>query len=56
MTFGTTLGKHFAMAASASIFYVLFDYKNKTNMKRAASNINPKIRKRIVGARVTIIQ
>ena len=56
MTFGTTLGKHFAMAASGSIFYVLFNYKNKTNMKRAASNINPKIRQGIVGARVTIIQ
>ena len=31
------------MAASASMFYIAIDYKNKTNMKVAGSNINIKI-------------
>ena len=35
-----TLGEHIPMAASASIFYLAVDYKNKPNMKVAASNIN----------------
>ena len=35
MTFGTTLGQHFLMAASASMFYIAIDCKNKTNMKVA---------------------
>ena len=40
MTFGMTLGDHLRMAASASMFYVVVDYKTKTNMKVAASNVN----------------
>ena len=31
------------MAASANMFYIAIGYKNKTNMKVAASNINIKI-------------
>ena len=31
------------MAASANMFYIAIDYKNKTNMKVTASNINIKI-------------
>ena len=42
MTFGTTSGEQLTMAASANIFYVTIDYKNKTNLKVAASNINIK--------------
>ena len=30
------------MAASASMFYMAINYKNKTNMKVVASNINIK--------------
>ena len=44
MTFGMTLGEHLTMAASASMFYIAIDYKNKTNMKVATSNINIKIK------------
>ena len=56
-----TLGEHFTKAASASMFYVTIDYKNKANMKIAASNINIKIhqlfsKQRILGVRVTIAQ
>ena len=40
MTFRMTLEKQFTMAASASMFYIAIDYKNKPNMKVAASNIN----------------
>ena len=40
MTFGMSLGEHHAMAASASMFYIAIDYKNKTSMKVAAGNIN----------------
>ena len=43
MTFGATLGKHLMMAASANMFYVAIDFKNKTCMEVAASNINIKI-------------
>ena len=42
MTFGATLGKHFMMAASANMFHVAVDYKNKTYMEVAGSNINIK--------------
>ena len=38
-----TLGEHLTMVASGSMFYIEFDYKNKTNMKEAASNINIQI-------------
>ena len=31
------------MAASVSMFYIAIDYKNKTNMKETASNINIKM-------------
>ena len=49
------------MAASANMFYIAIDYKNKTNMKVAASNINTKIhqlfyKQWILGVRVTIVQ
>ena len=37
MTFWTTLREHM-MAASANMFHIAFDYKEKTNMKIAASN------------------
>ena len=54
------------MAASANIFYIKIDYKNKINMKLVASNINIKImdvkiyelfsKQRILGVRVNIVQ
>ena len=49
------------MAASASMYYMVIKYKNKTDMKEVASNINIKIhqlfsRQRILGVRVTIVQ
>ena len=61
MTSGRTLGEHLAMAASANMFYTAIDYKNKTNMKVAASNININIhqqfsKQRILGVRLTIVQ
>ena len=37
MTFGTTLGEHLTMTACTNMFYIATDYKNKTNMKVAAS-------------------
>ena len=43
MTFRTTLGVHLTMAASGNMIYIASDYKNKVNMKVAASNINIKI-------------
>ena len=60
MTFGTTLREH-TMAASANMFYIAIGYKNRANMKVAASNINIKIHQlfseqRILGVRVTIAQ
>ena len=41
-----TLGEHLTIAASASMFYIAIDYKNKPNIKVAASNINIKIHQR----------
>ena len=35
-----TLGEHLTIAASASMFYIANDCKNKTNIKVAASDIN----------------
>ena len=56
-----TLGEQLAMAVSASMFYIATDYKNKLNMKVAASNINIKthqsfFKQRILDVRVTIAQ
>ena len=56
-----TLGEQLTMAASASMFYIATDYKNKLNMKVAASNINIKThqlfsKQRILDVRVTIAQ
>ena len=61
MTLGANLGDHLMMAASDNIFYIAIDYKNKSYVKVAASNINIKInqlfsKQRIFGARVTIAQ
>ena len=61
MTFGTTLGEHYPIAASANMFYIAIGYKNRANMKVAASNMNIKIdqmfsEQRILGVRVTIAQ
>ena len=61
MTFGMTLGEHLTIAASASMFYIVIDDKNKTNVKDAASNINIKIhqlfyKQVILGVRMTIAQ
>ena len=60
MTFGTTL-RECTMAASANMFYIAIGYKNKANMKVAASNINIKIRQmfseqRILGVCMTTVQ
>ena len=44
MNFGTTLGEHLMMVASAYMFYITIDNKNKTNGKVAASNTNIKTR------------
>ena len=60
MTFGTSLREH-TMAASANMFYIAIGYKNRANMKVAASNMNIKIdqlfsEQRILGVRVTIAQ
>ena len=43
MTFSMTLGEHLMMAASASMFSIAIDHKNRPNMKVAASNTNIKI-------------
>ena len=43
MTFAANFGEHIMMAASAYIFYITVDYKKKTDMKVATSNINIKI-------------
>ena len=53
-----TLGEHFTMAASANMFYIAIDYKNKIV---AANKIIIKIhqlfsKQRILGIRVTIVQ
>ena len=42
MALGTTLGGHLMMPASANMFHIAIDYKNKANMK-AGRNINIKI-------------
>ena len=61
MTFGMTLGEHLTITASASMFYIVIDDKNKTNVKDAGSNINIKIhqlfyKQGILGVRMTIAQ
>ena len=61
MTFRMTLEEQLTIAASASMFYIAIDYKNKPNMKVAASNINIKIhrlfsKQRILGVRMTTAQ
>ena len=60
MTFGTTLREH-TMVASANMFYIAIRYKNKANMKVAASIINVTIHQmfseqRILGVCMTIVQ
>ena len=61
MTFRTTLREHHKMHASTNIFYIGIGYKNKANMKVAASNKSIKIHQlfseqRVLGARVTTVQ
>ena len=61
MIFVTTLREHHTIAASVNMFYIAIGYKNKANMKEAASNINSKIHQlfseqRILGVRVTVVQ
>ena len=61
MTFRMTLEEQLTIAASASMFYIAIDYKNKPNMKVAASNININIhrlfsKQRILGVRMTTAQ
>ena len=61
MTFGMTLTEHLTIAASARMFYIAIDHKNKTNIEVAASNINIKIdqlfsKQQIVGVCMTIVQ
>ena len=61
MIFGANLGEHLMMAASANMFYIAIDYKSKTYMKVAASNINIKIhelfpKQRVLGVSVTIVE
>ena len=53
-------GEHLMMIASAYIFYIAVDYKNKTDMKAATSNINIKIHQlfsklQILGIRLSIV-
>ena len=43
MTFEAALGKHVTIAASPNMFYMTTTYKNKTNMKVTASNVNMQI-------------
>ena len=43
MTFGATWREHRTIAASTYMFYITIGYKNKANMKVAASNMNIKI-------------
>ena len=61
MTFGITLGEHLTMAASANMFYIGINYKNKTNMKVAVISIKIKVhdllsKQRILCVHVTIVQ
>ena len=56
-----TLEEQLAMAASARMFYIAVDYKNKSNMKVTANIINIKInhlfsKQRILGVHVTTAQ
>ena len=60
-TFGTTLGDHLTLAASPNMFYITIYYKNKTNMKVAATNTNIEghqlfSKRRILGGGFTIVQ
>ena len=43
MTFEVTLGKTLMMAASPKMFYITINYKNKTYMEVAPSNLNIEI-------------
>ena len=61
MTFGATLKEHLTMAASANMFSIVIDYKNKANMKVGTSNTNIKIhhllsKQRILDVRMTTVQ
>ena len=61
LAFGMTLGQQFRMAASAIIFNIAIEFKNKSNMRVRASNINIKIRQLfskqwIIGVCVIITQ
>ena len=61
MTFGTTLGEHLTMVASANTFFIEINYKNKTDLKVAATNINVNIHQLfseqlILGVRGTILR
>ena len=61
MNFGKALGEHLKMVASASMFCITIDRKNKTNMKVGAININIKIhqlfsKQQIFGICVIFIQ
>ena len=61
MTFRTTLGEGLTMAASANTFSIAINYKNKTGMRVAASNININIhplfsKQRILGVCGSILQ
>ena len=61
MIFVTTLREHHTIAASVNMFYIAIGYKNKANMKEAASKINIKIHQlfseqRILGVHVTVVQ
>ena len=56
-----TLGQQFRMAASAIIFNIAIEFKNKSNMRVRASNINIKIhqlfsKQWIIGVCVIITQ
>ena len=60
MTLRTTLGEHLPMGCFCSVLYSN-DYKNKTNMKVVANNINMKIHQlfseqRILGVCASIVQ
>ena len=61
MIFGTTLREYHTVAAFVNMFYIAIGYKNKADMKEAASNINSKIHQlfseqRILGVCVTVVQ
>ena len=61
MTLRATLGEHLMKTASAKMFYIAIDYKNKTYMEEAARNIKIKMHQlfpkhRILGVHMTIAQ